>query len=382
MKANVCPFTVRLAWHASGTYDKNDGTGGSDGATMRFEPEMSDGANAGLKMVQDILEPIKQKFPQLSYADIWTVAGVEAIKASGGPDIPFHYGRTDADASEAPGVCPANGRLPAPFKDAQHLRDVFYRMGFDDRGIVALSGAHTLGSCHESRSGFDGPWTTQPLKFDNEYFKNLLDIEWTVREWDGPKQYTDPSGKLMLLPTDMALKTDPEFLVYVKQYANDEELFFKDFAEAFGKLIALGCPAHVQPDAPVEKVDEKKYNKDFRDLAMHGSLHKMKKIAADNQDLDANAKEPASNRAAIHKAAYFGHEHVIDYLISEFSVPIDLKDSTGETPLHDCCRFGHESCVKKLLEAGADVTIKNNVGETPLDVAIVHKQASVVTLLG
>lgn len=26
-----------------------------------------------------------------------------------------------------------------------HLRNVFYRMGFDDEGIVALSGAHTIG---------------------------------------------------------------------------------------------------------------------------------------------------------------------------------------------------------------------------------------------
>lgn len=29
------PVLVRLAWHASGTYDKKTGTGGSNGATMR-----------------------------------------------------------------------------------------------------------------------------------------------------------------------------------------------------------------------------------------------------------------------------------------------------------------------------------------------------------
>ena len=29
------PIFVRLAWHASGTYDKNTNTGGSNGATMR-----------------------------------------------------------------------------------------------------------------------------------------------------------------------------------------------------------------------------------------------------------------------------------------------------------------------------------------------------------
>ena len=37
------PMAVRLAWHASGTFDKADSSGGSDGATMRFEPESTDG---------------------------------------------------------------------------------------------------------------------------------------------------------------------------------------------------------------------------------------------------------------------------------------------------------------------------------------------------
>jgi hypothetical protein len=35
------------------------------------------------------------------------------------------------------------------FKGAEHLRNVFYRMGFDDRDIVALSGGHTLGKCEK-----------------------------------------------------------------------------------------------------------------------------------------------------------------------------------------------------------------------------------------
>jgi hypothetical protein len=48
IKANVCPFAIRLGWHAAGTFDVTDNSGGSDGATMRFEPEISDPANAGL----------------------------------------------------------------------------------------------------------------------------------------------------------------------------------------------------------------------------------------------------------------------------------------------------------------------------------------------
>jgi cytochrome c peroxidase len=55
------PVLVRLAWHASGTYDKETGTGGSNGATMRFAPESDHGANAGLVSARDFLQPVKGK---------------------------------------------------------------------------------------------------------------------------------------------------------------------------------------------------------------------------------------------------------------------------------------------------------------------------------
>jgi len=41
------------------SYDKETGTGGSNGATMRFAPEGDHGANAGLKAARDFLEPVK-----------------------------------------------------------------------------------------------------------------------------------------------------------------------------------------------------------------------------------------------------------------------------------------------------------------------------------
>lgn len=122
----------------------------------------------------------------------------------------------------APEQCPPEGNLPdgeagddgqfgwdsgtVVTKDTKaegHLRKVFYRMGFDDEGIVALSGAHTFGRAYKDRSGLgkektkftdgksesakqvraDGTeakytpggssWTDQWLVFDNSYFKIL-----------------------------------------------------------------------------------------------------------------------------------------------------------------------------------------------------------------
>ena len=59
----------------------------------------------------------------------------------------------------------------------------------------------------------------------------------------GPDQFEDASGQLMMLPSDLALVADPAFRKWVEKYAADEQLFFRDFAAAFAKLLALGAPA-------------------------------------------------------------------------------------------------------------------------------------------
>lgn len=234
------PVLVRLAWHTSGTYDKNTGTGGSNGATMRFAPESNWGANAGLAVARDLLEPVKAKFPWISYSDLWTLGGAVAIEEMGGPTIPWRPGRSDKE--EAKLVALPDGRLPDGDKGADHVRDIFYRMGFNDQEIVALVGAHCLGRCHPDRSGWDGPWTNAPTTFSNLYFQELANNKWRKKKWNGPPQYEDKSGQLMMLPADMALLWDRKFKKYVDLYAKDEDKFFSDFAAAFSKLLELGVP--------------------------------------------------------------------------------------------------------------------------------------------
>jgi catalase (peroxidase I) len=185
-KANACPMAVRVAWHASGTFDARDGSGGSNGATTRFEPESTDDANAGLSIIRDLLQPIHDRHPEISLADLWTLAGACAVEFLGGPAVPHKLGRADApDGSR----CPPNGRIPDASQGAAHLREMFYRMGLNDKEIVALSGGHTLGRCHLVRSGYDGKWTANPLKFDNSYFQNLMFLEWRKKDWPGKLMY-------------------------------------------------------------------------------------------------------------------------------------------------------------------------------------------------
>jgi len=145
---------------------------------------------------------------------------VTAIKEMGGPVIGWSSGRVDAPESE---VTP-DGRLPnadsgpplADKSDADHLRDIFYRMGFNDQEIVTLSGAHALGRCHENASGYSGPWSPTPTTFNNAYFTLLNSLKWIPKDWSGPPQYVDAAtGKLMMLPTDLVLLQDKSFMKWV-----------------------------------------------------------------------------------------------------------------------------------------------------------------------
>lgn len=391
MKSNACPMAMRVAWHSAGTWNKVTGTGGSDGATMRFEPEFSDGANAGLTMMIDMLKPVKDKHPNVSRADIWAYAGALGIEFLGGPKVPFAFGRSDATGKEqgCPSMAiPENGRLPDALQGAQHLREVFGRQGFNDREIVALSGGHTLGRCHKVRSGFDGPWTDQPLKFDNSYYKHLMDLDWQKRNWDGKEQYEDVETKrLVMLPTDMALKTDPVFSKIAREYADNQDAFFADFAMAFSKLIHNGCknkppeigaaascprsasssscPSLGRP-AAIMPTDKKRAGLQFREYAMHGSTERMKPFA---KLADVHEKEANTGRTALHKAAFWGHNCTTDYLVGECRLDPNVQDNSGDTPLHDAVRFGHAGVVDKLLKAGADKTIKNKDGKNAEDIA-------------
>ena len=189
---------------------------------MKYCPESAWGANAGLAEVRKVVEKVARDHG-LSRADAYTLAGVVAVAHMGGPEVPWAAGRSDAaDGSTSP----PDGRLPDADKGSlggtvAHLRAIFYRMGFDDRDIVALSGAHALGRCHEEASGYWGPWTFAETTFSNEYFRLLLEETWTLktthngRKWKGPDQFEDSSGKLMMLPSDVALLWDKTFRSYL-----------------------------------------------------------------------------------------------------------------------------------------------------------------------
>lgn len=253
----VGPMLLRLAWHSSGTWDAKAKNGGSEGGTMRFPKEAAHGGNAGLQHARALLEPVKAANPEMTYADLYVLAGAVAIEEMGGPNIGYRWGRSDAcheaspaeDSRFSPDGRLPDGDKPSKAETVQHLRDIFYRMGFDDQAIVALSGAHAVGRCHTDRSGYWGPWTYGETTFSNDYFCRLVDASegWAPKtqhkgkSWTGPPQFVNSKGDLMMLHTDMALTWDEDFKKWVDIYANDEERFFKDFAKYYQQLNELGC---------------------------------------------------------------------------------------------------------------------------------------------
>ncbi|PIA42435.1 hypothetical protein AQUCO_02000110v1 [Aquilegia coerulea] len=206
---------LRLVFHDAGTFDKSDNSGGMNGSIVY---ELDRPENAGLKKSVKILEKARSELDereQVSWADMIAVAGAEAVSVCGGPVIPVQLGRVDSMVPDP------EGKLPEESLDAFGLKQCFLGKGFSTQELVALSGAHTLGS-----KGFGNP-----IAFDNTYFKILLEKPWLS---------SAGMSNMVGLPSDRALPEDDECLRWIKIYADDQNTFFEDFKNAYIKLVNSG----------------------------------------------------------------------------------------------------------------------------------------------
>ncbi|KAH7846065.1 hypothetical protein Vadar_009331 [Vaccinium darrowii] len=207
---------LRLVFHDAGTFEIEENSGGMNGSIV-FELDRPE--NTGLKKPLKILGKAKAEVDMIqpvSWADMIAVAGAEAVSVCGGPIIPVQLGRIDSMFPDP------EGKLPQESLDASSLKQCFQRKGFSTQELVALSGAHTLGS-----KGFGNPTV-----FDNSYFKILLEKPWSS---------SAGMSSMVGLPTDRALVEDDECLRWISMYANDQDLFFQDFRNVYIKLVNTGA---------------------------------------------------------------------------------------------------------------------------------------------
>ncbi|WP_084153620.1 catalase/peroxidase HPI [Rheinheimera baltica] len=178
---------------------------------------------------------------------------------------------------------------PDPLKTAHDMRVTFARMAMNDEETVALTaGGHTVGKAHGNgraeylgpapegadlheqgfgwnnniwrgigrdtvTSGIEGAWTSEPTKWDNGYFKMLMEHDWelkkspagawqwqpvNINEQDKPLDVEDPSRHTIPIMTDadMALKMDPEYRKISERFYKDQTYFEDVFARAWFKL--------------------------------------------------------------------------------------------------------------------------------------------------
>lgn len=187
----------------------------------------------------------------VSCSDIVAQATRDLVKMVGGPYYPVRLGRKDSTESVAARV---SASLPTPDMTMDQLLEKFTSKGFTVKEMVALSGAHTIGFAHckefinriynfsktsdadplmhpklvkglrvvcqnftkdISMAAFND--VRSPGKFDNAYYQNVI-------------------KGLGLLTSDSILAVDPRTKPLVELYANDQQAFFKDFADAMEKL--------------------------------------------------------------------------------------------------------------------------------------------------
>jgi catalase-peroxidase len=183
------PFMIRMAWHAAGTYRTADGRGGANSGNQRFAPLNSWPDNGNLDKARRLLWPIKQKYGKnISWADLFILAGNVAIESMGGPIFGFGGGRKDIyeperdvywgaeekwvnEGSETRiqperemdlehplaaiqmGLIYVNpegpGGNPDPLQSARDIKITFERMAMNHEETVALTaGGHTFGKAH------------------------------------------------------------------------------------------------------------------------------------------------------------------------------------------------------------------------------------------
>ena len=187
------PFMIRMAWHAAGTYRVTDGRGGASSGQQRFEPLNSWPDNGNLDKARRLLWPIKQKYGKnISWADLFILAGNVAIESMGGPVFGFAGGRKDVYQSEGDtfwgaeeiwvnegaktriseelpelegplaaiqmGLIYVNpegpGGNPDPLLSARDMKATFLRMAMNSEETVALTaGGHAFGKAHGAKPG-------------------------------------------------------------------------------------------------------------------------------------------------------------------------------------------------------------------------------------
>ncbi|XP_029824420.2 osteoclast-stimulating factor 1 [Ixodes scapularis] len=102
----------------------------------------------------------------------------------------------------------------------------------------------------------------------------------------------------------------------------------------------------------------------LHDSAKRGNLHFLEECLANKVPVNSLDKAGCT---ALHWACHAGHVECARILLSVPGVHIDAQNKLGDTALHSSAWKGHADITRMLLASGADKTLKNGEGRTPLE---------------
>ncbi|CAM9626482.1 unnamed protein product [Ectocarpus sp. 6 AP-2014] len=95
-----------------------------------------------------------------------------------------------------------------------------------------------------------------------------------------------------------------------------------------------------------------------------------------SKGLDVNGVDPQNGWTPVHYACHNGRDELARLLTSRSGTMVNVGGAGGVTPMHMAAAGGWEKCATNLLENNASPVVKNNKGQVPAVVAMLHGHAS------
>ncbi|CAI9717283.1 protein phosphatase 1 regulatory subunit 12A isoform X5 [Octopus vulgaris] len=131
-------------------------------------------------------------------------------------------------------------------------------------------------------------------------------------------------------------------------------------------------PLDICEDAKMEKLLQEEMNRQGVDAEAARREEEEMMLSDANQWLNSNCvterPHAKTGAVALHVAAAKGYIKVMHLLI-QAKANVNIKDSDGWTPLHAAAHWGQDRACKILAENFCDMDSKNNAGQTAFDVA-------------
>lgn len=179
----------------------------------------------------------------LSVADLIQLGGYAAVEYCGGPAMIFNMGRhdisTEGDVVQHAAETYAGSLVVQGLAQSNLTPEEF----------VALMGQFTIGFCGEDKKGPHTRWTMNPYVFDNSYFKELL---------------LKDQSKYYRTEADLKLVQSTNLRNWVEAYAQDQDLFFRNYAKAHVKVSEIGWEGQLLSEFQPDRIIDGGYMEDSR----------------------------------------------------------------------------------------------------------------------